>query len=223
MALITPSVPLLIFGAAIGGAIPHVPAWQQAFQSHGIGGILSEALTPLGVFGKLILVMLALSIIGNVAISMYSISLCLQMMLPLFANIHRFIWVTITMVALVPLAMKTAESWEVSLTNYLALIGYWAGCFDAIVVEELVIFRKMNWATFDHSIWNVGKRLPAGLAAIIASLASLGVIIPGMETSLYTGPIARKTGDIAFILAFFTTGLLYAPLRWAEIKWQGHI
>ncbi|PKS09029.1 hypothetical protein jhhlp_003642 [Lomentospora prolificans] len=223
LAFITPSVPLLVFGAAIGGALPNAPPWQRAFESHGIGGVLAEILAPLGGFGKVILVMLALSIIGNVSISMYSISLCLQMILPIFANVHRFIWVTVTMAVMVPLALKTAESWEVSLTNYLALIGYWAGCFDAVVVEELVIFRKMDWSTFDHSIWNVGRSLPTGIPAVVASLISLSLVVPGMETSLYTGPIAEKTGDIGFIVAVFTTGLFYIPLRWFEIRWRGHL
>ena len=223
MALITPSVPLLIFGAAIGGAIPNMPAWKESFEGYGIGGVMAEILVPIGGFGKVILVVLALSIIGNVAISMYSVALCLQMILPVFANVHRFIWVTVTMALMIPMALKTAHRWEVSLTNYLAVIGYWAGCFDAVVIEELVIFRKMDWSTFDHSIWNVGGSLPTGIPAILASVASLGLVIPGMETSLYTGPIAEKTGDIGFIVAFFTTGLLYIPLRWLEIRWRGHV
>jgi len=46
-------------------------------------------------------------------------------------------------------------------------------------------------------------------------------VIPSMNQVLYTGPIARTTGDIGFEVATVVTALLYVPLRHLEIRWRG--
>ncbi len=201
LGFLLPSVPLLILGAAIGGAVPNVESWNDAYAVSGIGGVMYEMLTPAGGFGKFILVLIALSVIGNIAISMYSVALNLQMLLPFFAKIHRFVFIVITMAIMIPFAIKAAESWEESLENFLAIIGYWAGCFDAVLIEELLVFRKFDYSSYDHSIWNVGSKLPTGIAALAASIISFGLVVPGMAEVWYTGPIAVTTGDIGFEMA----------------------
>jgi len=218
-----PSVPLLILGAAIGGAVPNIESWNAAYEVSGIGGVMGEMLTPARGFGKFVMVLLALSVIGNISISMYSVALNLQMLLPFFARIPRFFFIAVTMAIMIPFAIRSSEEWETSLENFLALIGYWAGCYDAVVIEELVIFRKMDFSTYDHSIWNVARELPTGLAALGASLISFALIVPGMAEAWYTGPIAKTTGDIGFESAFIVTGICYFPLRWLEIKWRGRL
>lgn len=218
-----PSVPLLILGAAIGGAVPNVPSWSAAYENLGIGGVVAEMLTPVGGFGQFVLVLLALSVIGNIAISMYSVALNLQMLLPFFARVHRFVFILATFAVMIPCSVRAAEAWEESLENFLALIGYWAGCFNAVLVEELVVFRKMDYASYDHAVWNVGRALPTGVAALLASMISFALVVPGMAEVWYTGPIAEKTGDIGFEMAFVVTAVFYFPLRWAEIKWRGRL
>lgn len=218
-----PSVPLLILGAAIGGAVPNVPAWTTAYEALGIGGVMCEMLTPAGGFGKFVLVMLALSVIGNIAISMYSVALNLQMLVPFFARVHRFIFIVACFAVMIPCSIRAAEEWEESLLNFLALIGYWAGCFNAVLIVELVVFRKMDYESYDHAIWNVGRKLPTGVAALGSSVISFGLVVPGMAEVWYTGPIAKTTGDIGFEMAFVITAVAYLPLRWAEIKWRGRL
>lgn len=191
---------------------------------------MMEMLRPAGGFGKVVLVVLALSVIGNIAISMYSISLNLEMLVPV-ELVHRFsgqgvrglrfVFILVTMTVMVPLAVQTAKEWETSLVSFLGIIGYWAGCFNAVLILELVVFRRMDFTTFDPDIWNVGRKLPLGFAAIGASLLSWGMVIPGMAQSWYVGPIAKKTGDVGFGAAFVVTGLLYLPLRWLETKVRG--
>jgi purine-cytosine permease-like protein len=203
--------------------VPNVPHWHAAYLRTGIGGVMSEMLTPAGGFGRFVLVLLALSVIGNIAVSMYSVALCLQMLVPFFARVHRFVFIVVTMAVMIPMAIRAAEEWEESLTNFLAVIGYWAGCFDAVLIVELVVFRRMDYSTFDHAIWNVGRKLPPGIAAIGASMVSLGLVVPGMAAPWYTGPIAETTGDIGFEVAFVVTAISYVPFRWLEIKWRGHL
>lgn len=223
LGMFTPSVPLLILGAAIGGATPNVPEWSAAYESLGIGGVVAEMLSPAGGFGKFVLVLLALSVIGNIAISMYSVALNLQMLLPFFARVHRFLFIVATFAVMIPCSIEAARAWEESLENFLALIGYWAGCFDAVLIGELVVFRRMDYSSYDHAIWNVGRELPTGIPAMLASIISFGLVVPGMAEAWYTGPIAEKTGDIGFESAFVVTGLCYLPLRWLEIRWRGHL
>jgi hypothetical protein len=42
-----------------------------------------------------------------------------------------------------------------------------------------------------------------------------------MSQVWYTGPIARKTGDIGFEVGMVATALLYIPLRHLEKRWRG--
>ncbi|KPM38741.1 hypothetical protein AK830_g7817 [Neonectria ditissima] len=223
LGLLTPSTPLLILGAAIGGAMPNVDSWQTAWDAYGIGGVLAEMLRPADGFGKFVLVVLALSVVGNMVLSNYSVALCLQMLLPIFVKVPRFVFIIITMAIMIPMAIYAAKEWATSLENFLAVIGYWAGCFDAVVIEELLMFRRTEYTSYDPRIWNKGRSLPPGFAAIGASLVSLALVIPSMDTTWYTGPIGNHIGDIGFEAAFVVTALAYYPLRSLEIKWSGRI
>ncbi|RBR06432.1 uncharacterized protein FIESC28_11055 [Fusarium coffeatum] len=223
LGFLIPSTPLLILGAAIGGAIPNVESWQTAWDGYGIGGVLAEMLRPAGGFGKFVLVVLAVSIVGNMVLGYYSVALCLQMLVPIFTRIPRFLFIIATLAIMIPMSIYAAAQWEESLTNFLSVIGYWAGCFDAVIIEEIVVFRNKDYSSFDSKIWNQGRRLPTGLAAIGASIISLGLVVPSMDTPWFTGPIGRQIGDIGFESAFIVTGIAYYPLRSLEIKLMGHV
>lgn len=223
LGLLTPSTPLLILGAAIGGALPNVEPWQRGWDTYGIGGVLAEMLQPAGGVGKFVLIVLSLSIVGNMVISFYSVALCMQMLLPVFARVPRYLFIVATMAIMVPMAIYAADEWEHSLENFLGLIGYWAGCFDAVMIEELLIFRGMDYSSYDPKIWDNGRKLPTGLAAVGASLMSLAVVVPGLDTTWYSGPIGRRIGDIGFESAFIVSAIAYYPLRKLEIKLKGHV
>jgi purine-cytosine permease-like protein len=49
------------------------PAWEAAYKSGSIGGLLGQALSPVGGFGKFCLVLLALSIVANNIPNNYSV------------------------------------------------------------------------------------------------------------------------------------------------------
>ncbi|KAK1826759.1 hypothetical protein QBC39DRAFT_316262 [Podospora conica] len=223
LGLLLPAVPLLILGAAIGGAVPLVPAWSATYPVTGIGGILREMLSPAGRFGDVVLVLLALSVIGNIAMSTYSVSLNLQMLLPVFTRVPRPFFIVVTFAVMIPVAVQAAREWEESLINFLGLIGYWAGCFCAVVIVETVVFRRMDYETYEHAIWNVGRKLPPGAAALGACLCSMALVVPGMAAPWYTGPIAARTGDVGFEMAFVVTALCYLGLRWVEIRVRGRL
>ncbi|KAL5514386.1 hypothetical protein ACEPAG_2474 [Sanghuangporus baumii] len=71
--------------------------------------------------------------------------------------------------------------------------------------------------------WNTPSLLPSGIPALLSSVISYGLVIPCMDQVWYVGPIARKTGDIGFEVAFVLTVLFYVPLRWVEVMRRGRL
>jgi purine-cytosine permease-like protein len=99
--------------------------------------------------------------------------------------------------------------------------GYWASCFGAIILVEHLLFRKNTFANYDLSAWNSPRRLPPGIAALVACICSFGLVVPGMNQVWFVGPLGKHAGDIGFEVAFAATAVLYPPLRWIERRWAG--
>jgi purine-cytosine permease-like protein len=91
---------------------------------------------------------------------------------------------------------------------------------SAICVEHLY-FRRGDFARYDLQNWNVPSQLPLGVAALGASILSFLLVIPSISHVWYTGPIARKTGDLGLEAAFTLTAVLYIPLRHIERRYTG--
>ena len=119
------------------------------------------------------------------------------------------------------MSLVGAHRFYVTLTNFLALLGYWASMFGAVILVEHFVFRRNDFNAYDYNAWNTPSRLPTGLAALGACLVAVGVIVPAMEQVWWTGPIGKKSGDIGFELAFFVTALIYPVTRKIELKVRG--
>ena len=143
------------------------------------------------------------------------------------------------------LSIVGQHKFNATLSNFLGIIGYWAGDFDfcsfvvvsrrsaelttgaspgawvSVICVEHLYFRRGNFALYNIRYWNVPSQLPLGAAALGASVLSFALVIPSMSQVWYTGPIARKTGDIGFEVAMVVTALLYVPLRHLEKCWMG--
>ncbi|KAG4433491.1 hypothetical protein IFR05_011029 [Cadophora sp. M221] len=221
--LLIPTVLLIILGAAIGGAVPSNPEWAQAYEDYSVGGVLAAMLTSAGGFGKFVAVIIAFSVLGNMAASLYSLSLNYQILHPLLLRVPRPLFAVFTVAVTIPVSIKAASSFFAALENFIYLIAYWSAAFTAIVITEHVVFRKQNCDTYDHAIWNVRKELPTGLAALGAAVLSFGLVIPCMSQVWYTGPLAEITGDIGFEVALVLSAILYVPMRMLEIKIKGKL
>ncbi|KAI1425167.1 permease for cytosine/purines, uracil, thiamine, allantoin-domain-containing protein [Xylaria sp. FL1777] len=216
--LVLPTIPLMVLGAAIAGAIANVPAWEQGYETNSVGGVLAAMLLPTGGFGKFVVVALSLSLLGNNAATMYSITLNFQILVPQLVRIPRYVFSIVITAILIPVSIKAAADFLSNLQNFIALIAYWSAAFVAVLITEHVIFRKGQYDTYDHSAWNSASQLPWGAAALTASVLSFALVIPSVAQVWFTGPIAKITGDIGFELAFATTAVLYLPLRALEKK-----
>ncbi|KAI0863489.1 permease for cytosine/purines, uracil, thiamine, allantoin-domain-containing protein [Xylaria cubensis] len=219
--LVLPNIPLMVLGAAIQGALLNVPAWKQGYETNSVGGVLAAMLLPTGGFGKFVVVVLSLSLLGNNAATMYSITLNFQILVPQLVRIPRYVFSIVITAILIPVSIKAAAEFFQSLQNFIALIAYWSAAFVAVLITEHVIFRRRRYDTYSHEAWNTASQLPWGAAALTASVLSFALVIPSIAQVWFTGPIAKKTGDIGFELAFVTTAVLYLPLRALEKRLCG--
>jgi purine-cytosine permease-like protein len=220
---VIPTILLMVLGAAIGGAVPNVPSWAEAYATNSAGGVMAEMLKPAGGFGKFVVVILAFSVIGNIGLSMYSVALNLQMFpfLPFLTKVPRSVFSIVVTAILIPVSIEAAKKFFESLENFLGIISYWSASFVGIMIVEFVWFRRMDERTYDPTIWNDRRKLPPGIAGISAGICSFGLVVPCMAQIWYTGPIAKTTGDIGFEVAFALSAILYVPFRTLEIKLRG--
>ena len=120
--------------------------------------------------------------------------------------------------SVVPISIKAAVDFFLNLENFIAIIAYWSAAMVAVLLAEHLVFRRGRYATYDHDAWNCAARLPPGVAALASGALSFGLVIPCMDQTWYVGPIAKRTGDIGFEVAFVITLVLYLPLRTVEKK-----
>lgn len=78
-------------GAACAVAAPTVPSWAAAFEGDNIGGLLAEMLSPVGTFGKVLVVLLAINLTSNIAATFYSITLNFQILVPHLVVLPRYL------------------------------------------------------------------------------------------------------------------------------------
>jgi purine-cytosine permease-like protein len=214
--LVPTTILLLILGAAIGGAIPSHPSWTEGYATNSTGGAMFAMLENAGGFGKFIAVILAFSVIGNIACSLYSLSINFQVVLPILVRVPRYVFSILITAIVIPVSIVIASNFLSSLNNFLGIIGYWVAVFIGITLTEHHYFRGGNPDTYDVGIWDIGDKLPIGAAALLAGALSFGLIIPCMDAAWFVGPIALHTGDLGVEVGLCLSVLLYIPLRTLE-------
>jgi NCS1 nucleoside transporter family len=194
-----------------------VPAWQTAFNNGSVGGLLSAVVSPLGGFGKLILALIALSIVANNIPNDYSLGLSVQVFGHAFQRVPRYVWTLIGAVLYVIIAIVGSSNFANTLDSFLLVIAYWLGPWGIVLIAEHFFFRHSSYNVDD---WNTPSRLPLGWAAIVALALGLVGVLLGASQSLYTGPIAKALGgvDIGFELGVVFAFISYLILRPIELR-----
>jgi purine-cytosine permease-like protein len=211
----------MVLGAAIGGAIPSIPEWGTAMDAGLTGGVMLEMMRSVGGFGKFVTVIIAFTPLGNLAGTLYSISIQLQVLTPFFYRIPRYAFSVVITAIIIGVAIPISKTLFISLENFLGCISYWAGVYVGVITIEHLVFRKAKAANYDPGIWNDGNKLPLGIAAVAAAAIPFGLIVPCMAQNWYTGPIARTTGDIGFLVGLPLSMILYFVFRTFEIRFAG--
>jgi NCS1 nucleoside transporter family len=165
--------------------------WEAAY---GVsqGALIVEAYKPLGGFGSFCGVVVALGLVANLIVPTYSSGIDAQILGRYAGMVPRVIWNTIGVVIYTVCALAGRAHLAEIFTNFLALMGYWVSVWVAITLEEHFIFRRktgFNWA-----VWNQNKKLPLGIAALLAFVVGWIGAIMCMAQVWYIGPIAKQIG-----------------------------
>ncbi|KAG9233559.1 permease for cytosine/purines, uracil, thiamine, allantoin-domain-containing protein [Amylocarpus encephaloides] len=201
-------------------------ATSRFAEEAGSGALLVAGFSSLDKFGSFCSVLTALGLIANMVPPVYSSGIDFQILGRYTAIVPRFLWNTVAVIIFMVCALAGKNSLSEIFTNFLALMGYWVVLWIAITLEEEFIFRpipalsedgRFNWID-----WNVQERLPIGLAALTAFLLGWVGAILCMAQVYYIGPIAKEVGDFGAdmgnYVGFALAAVIYAPLRWLEIR-----
>ena len=203
----------------LGLGLTTVTAYGKAAQSGG-GVLLAAVMQPLGGAGRLLLLLLALSVIANNIPNDYSAGLSMQVLGKGFQKINRAVWTLVGAVVYVLIAIPSAAHFNATLENFLLVIAYWLGPWAIILILEHLVFRRGRYNVDD---WNTQARLPVGWAAAIAMAAGLFGVYLGAAQSLFVGPVAGLFNppygmDVGFELGVVIAALVYAIARPIELR-----
>ena len=207
-----PCIVLEIFGMAL----------TTAYKESG-GDLLAAVAQPLGSFGNVLLLLLALSIIANNIPNAYSIGLSMQVLGKSFQRVGRIMWTLFATVFYLLIAIPAVSDFNDTLTNFLLIIAYWLGPWGIILIEEHFIFRRGQYNVED---WNTPQKLPVGWAALVSMAFGLLGVYLGAAQVLFVGLIANLFNppygmDIGFELGLVFAGIAYFFLRRVELALSG--
>ena len=218
LGIFIPCVLLETLGMLLASGYSNVPGGQ----------LLALALQPLGSVGKILVFLLALSIIANNIPNDYSLGLSVQVLGRWWQRVPRYLWTLIGAVIYVIVAIAIAGNFNETLQSFLLLVAYWLGPWAIILVVEHFIIRNKRYNVDD---WNKAGRLPIGWAAIVSMLigligAGLGyaqvITFNGVEhpvTGLIGDLINKPFGmDVGFELGVVLSLVVYLILRPIELR-----
>ncbi|ORZ12710.1 purine-cytosine permease FCY21 [Absidia repens] len=213
------SVLLQTLGVALTTALPQSPKYQTAWDNNGVGGLIGAVLEPLGGFGKVLLVLLAFSIVSCNVPNGYSVGLSIQAMSRSLQVIPQWVWTITATITYVLLSVFGAYHFKDILQNFLLILAYYCAPYAVIIAIEHGMVRKGVY-NLDH--WDKADRLPVGVAAMLALIVGFCGALVGMNQSWFVGPLAKligdHEGDIGFELAIALSALVYIPTRLYELR-----
>jgi purine-cytosine permease-like protein len=191
-----------IVGIGLGSGIAFNQAWSDSYNISQ-GALIVEGFRPLGAFGSFCGVIVALGLVGNIIFPVYAAGVDFQIVCAIAGRANL------------------AEIF----TNFLALMGYWVSIWVAIILEEHLIFRKWRGLGWNWDAWHDHRKLPVGLAALVAFLVGWVGSILSMAQVWYIGPIAARVGeyggDMGNYVGFAWAGIVFPGLRWLELRHYG--
>ena len=213
-----------IIGIGLGSGITLNQVWSDAY-SVSQGALIVEGFRPLGAFGSFCGVIVALGLVGNIILPVYAAGVDFQTLGVNFEKIPRVIWNTLGVIIFTVCAIAGRAHLAEIFTNFLALMGYWVSIWIAILLEEHLIFRKWRGLGWNWDAWDDHRKLPVGLAALVAFLVGWAGSILSMAQVWYIGPFAAQVGeyggDMGNYVGFSWAGIVFPGLRWLELRHYG--
>ncbi len=247
LGIFIPTTFVSVAGLLLGNIAFTYPAWNEIYESNGLGGLITAAYAPWGRGTRIFPVLLFLSLITNNIVNSYSAAFGIQLIGVPLAKVPRFIWaIFITAVYLIA-ALVGRNHFSDILSNFLPMIGYWTAIYFMLLVEEDLIFRS-KWFShlyvkenevendnisrkfskkqyYNWTVWNDFDTLTHGYAAIFSSFCGVAGAVVGMNQTYYVGPVAALVGndggDLGMWLSMAFAGAVYPWLRYLELKFCG--
>lgn len=100
--------------------------------------------------------------------------------------IPRFFWTILIFVGYTVAGVAGREHFSEILSNFLAILSYWTAFFIVILAEEHFLFRRRGWGMgqlgmgYDLDHWDSPKKLPLGVAGIVAGCCGTAGAVVGM-------------------------------------------
>lgn len=201
--------------------------YQAGYNAAGTGGLLGAVLFPrLGGFGKFCVVILALSIIANNCPNIYSVALTLLVLGRWTRLVPRFVWTLICTAIYVAIAIPGYFHFQSVLVNFMNFIAYWLAIYEGIALTDHFFFKR-GFSGYHPETYDQPKKLPPGIAAVVAFGCGVVGVVMGMSQEWYKGPVALHAGappfggDVGFELGFAFAAVSYFVLRRIELKVLG--
>jgi purine-cytosine permease-like protein len=86
-------------GAAAAISASSVPAWEAGYAGGNVGGLISAMLHPSGKVGKVLMVLLSLSVTANNGPTIYSMCMGFQTLIPPLVAVPRYVFSVVTTAA----------------------------------------------------------------------------------------------------------------------------
>ncbi len=84
-------ITLQCLGAAAAISAPSIPEWNAGYTDGNVGGLINAILSPVGGFGKFLMVLLSLSVTGSNTPTTYSMCMELQVLIPPLVAVPRYV------------------------------------------------------------------------------------------------------------------------------------
>ncbi|NIH83041.1 purine-cytosine permease family protein [Amycolatopsis viridis] len=165
-----------------------------------------------GVLGTIALVVIALTAISSNAMNDYSGSLALQ---TIGVRLRRPVSaVVVTVIAFALIMWMHGGDLASKFEDVLLVIGYWIPPFVGVVVLDWWS-RTRRGRRFD--VLTEAAATQPGWLALVAFLLGCASVVPFMNTSVFTGPVAAAAhgADLAYYVGLVVSGTAYALLRLA--------
>ena len=208
-----------LIGVSLASGINITPVWATAYKTSS-GALILAGYDGLGGFGKFCGVIVALGVIANNIPGTYSAALGFQVLGRYGKTVPRYLWACVVTGIYFVCAIAGRNNLFNIFENFCALMGYWITIFICIVLEEHLIFRR--GVGFDWTAWEDRKRLPFGIAALIAFLVGWAGAVVSMSQAWYVGPLTKMVGDSGSDLGIWVGSgfafVIFPPLRFLELK-----
>jgi purine-cytosine permease-like protein len=106
------------------------------------------------------------------------------------------VWTVLVFVIYTVAGVAGREHFSEILSNFLAILGYWIAFFVAILLEEHYLFRRAGGPLggYDFTAYDDARRLPVGIAGVLACCFGVAGAVVGMAEVWYTGPLGKMIG-----------------------------